>query len=193
MALRLFIAIELPETIHANIAHAMATLQKATPRHAVRWVPPENLHLTLKFLGTTPEDQVENVGQALGKAIEGQPAFFIDIEGSGCFPDYRRPRVIWLGLKDATKQLSPLRNTVEALITPLGFPTDSRPFSPHLTLGRVKDRTSSEVLAQIGRGVQNQHIGHITSWPCHAVSLMQSDLQPSGAVYTQLVHYPLNS
>lgn len=193
MALRLFIAIELPETIHANIAHAMATLQKATPRHAIRWVPPENLHLTLKFLGTTPEDQIENVGQALGKAIEGQPAFLVDIEGSGCFPDYRRPRVIWLGLKDSSMQLSPLRNAVEALVAPLGFPTDVRPFSPHLTLGRVKDRTSFETLAQIGKGVQNQHIGHIASWPCHAVSLMQSDLQPSGAVYTQLAHYPLNS
>ncbi|MCB9437036.1 MAG: RNA 2',3'-cyclic phosphodiesterase [Anaerolineales bacterium] len=193
MALRLFIAIELSAPIRAAIGHAMDTLQQATPRHAIRWVPSENLHLTLKFLGDTPETQVEAIRQALGKAVEGQQAITLRVEGNGCFPNIRRPRVIWLGLNDSANRLVPLQTAIEAAIAPLGFPTDQRPFSPHLTLGRVKDHTPVEMLTQIGHGIQNKPMGLITTWPCQAVSLMKSDLRPSGAVYTQLAHYTFNS
>lgn len=193
MALRLFIAIELPAPIRAYIGHAMDTLQKATPRHAIRWVPPENLHLTLKFLGDTDETQVEAIRQELGKAIKGHQSFTIRVEGSGCFPNIRKPRVIWLGLKDSANRLASLQTAIETTIAPLGFPTDQRPFSPHLTLGRVKDQTPAETLTQIGNGIQSKPLGLIATWLCQGVSLMQSDLRPSGAVYTQLAHYTFNS
>ncbi len=189
--LRLFIAIELPETNREPIHRMLRNFQQAIPRRTVRWVNTENLHLTLKFLGDTPVNQVDHIGAVLHDAVKAHRPFNIDIVGAGCFPNHRKPRVIWLGLHDESGQLTVLHQTIEEHIVPFGFPTEKRSFKPHLTMGRVKRQVSRQELAQIGDHVQQTNIGKLTTWPCRSVRLMQSDLTSQGAVYTCLVEAKL--
>lgn len=188
---RTFIAVELDEGLEAALALAQERLGERMPPRSVRWVRPEAIHLTLKFLGDTPLERVDEVKAALGQAtVEFQP-FDIDVGGLGCFPNLRRPRVVWIGLQESTGVLVRLRDSIESVVAPLGFPTERRPFRPHLTLGRVRRHASKSEAREVGEVLSSSAFGKIGEIGVSSVSYIKSDLLPSGAVYTTLSNAPL--
>lgn len=184
--LRTFIAIELDRELRETLARLQDGLRQRVAPRSVRWVRPEGIHLTLKFLGDTSEEQVEQVKDALARAAGEIPPFAFTVGGVGCFPSTRRPRVVWVGLHEPTGALRRLRDAVEREVAPLGFPTEKRPFSPHLTLGRVHRYASKSEVRELGEIVAASAIGDIDEMEVGEVCYIKSDLQPSGAVYTTL-------
>ncbi|MBN1963292.1 MAG: RNA 2',3'-cyclic phosphodiesterase [Anaerolineae bacterium] len=189
--LRLFIALELPPAVRDALAAAQDQLQPQVPPRAVRWTQPEGIHLTLKFLGDTPAARVDSIGAALVEAVTGHAALALRAGTLGCFPNTERPRVLWIGLSGDLDRLSVLQAAVERALGPLGFPRENRPFSPHLTLGRVRREASRQDVQALGALVARSRVGTVATWTADAVSLMQSDLHPDGARYTCLRRVPL--
>jgi len=184
--LRTFIAIELDEGLLDHLARLQDRLSGQLSPSSVRWVRPGGIHLTLKFLGDTRLEQVEAVKVALDRAVSQILPFTLSVGGLGCFPNSRRPRVVWVGLYEPTGTLASLRDAVESHVAPLGFPTENRPFQPHLTLGRVHRRASKSEVREIGEVVEASAIGDLDEMSVQGVSYIKSDLKPSGAVYTTL-------
>ena len=183
---RTFIAIELDEELKAHLRHIQDRLREEMPPRSVRWVRPEGVHLTLKFLGDTPLAQIEAVQAALGRAAAQVGPFRFEVGGLGCFPHSRRPRVVWVGLHEPTGALAKLHKAIEAQVAPLGFPTEKRAFHPHLTLGRVQRWASKSEVRQVGEIVAASALGTLDEMAVERVCHIRSDLRPSGAVYTTL-------
>jgi 2'-5' RNA ligase len=188
---RTFIAIELDDELRDNLGRLQAGLRDRLSPRSVRWVRPEGIHLTLKFLGDTPVDKLEEIQAALARAASEAGPFTVTVGGLGCFPNPRRPRVVWVGLQEVTGRLKQLRDAVEDHVAPLGFPTERRAFSPHLTLGRVQRNASKSEVREVGELVTATQIGTIDEMAVTAVSYIKSDLKPSGAVYTTLLEAEL--
>jgi RNA 2',3'-cyclic 3'-phosphodiesterase len=188
---RLFIAIELPSSVLAQLADVQDQLKKRTPPRTVRWVNPDGIHLTLKFLGDVPVIKRDSLEKALAKAVEGHAPFALSTGNLGCFPNTNRPRVAWIGLQNQVEALAALRDAVERLIAPLGYPTEDRPFSPHLTLGRVRREARRDDVQKLGDLIANSPAPSAQRWQVTAISLIRSELKPSGAVYTPLFYAPL--
>lgn len=189
--LRTFVAVELDEELRGNLAHLQRRLRDRVAPRSVRWVRPEGIHLTLKFLGDTPLAQVDEVKAALAQAVREVQPFTFTVENLGCFPNSRRPRVVWVGLHEPSGALHRLREAVEAQVAPLGFPTERRSFHPHLTLGRVQRYASTSEVREIGDVVSGSNIGIVDEMAVAAVSYIKSELKPSGAVYTTLLEAEL--
>lgn len=183
---RTFIAIELDPHLKARLAELQEQLRSRLSPSSVRWVQPDSIHLTLKFLGDTPTDKIEEVQAALARAAAQVTPFVITAGELGCFPNNRQPRVVWVGLQEPTGKLARLQRAVEEFVAPLGFPTEGRPFSPHLTLGRVQRHASRSEVRQIGEVVSASAVGVLDEMTVTEVSYIKSDLRPSGAVYTTL-------
>ena len=185
--LRTFIAIELSGTLKDALRRIQGELSVEMPARSVRWVQPDGIHLTLKFLGDTPAAQVDAVKAALARAAVEAVPFTVTASGLGCFPSARQPRVVWVGLQEPSGALSRLQRAVEAQVAPLGFPTERRPFTPHLTLGRVQQYASGSDVRQIGEVVAaRMTAGALGEMRAAVVSYIKSDLRPGGAVYTAL-------
>jgi 2'-5' RNA ligase len=191
--LRTFIAIELDRELKDQLRRVQDQLRAQGVTRGVRWVQPDGIHLTLKFLGDTPMDQVEEVKAALSRAAAKVDPFSFSVSGLGCFPNVRQPRVVWVGLLEPTGTLVRLRDGVEAEVAPLGFPTENRPFSPHLTLGRVQRDSSKSEVRKIGEVVAASAIGTVGEMTARSVCLIRSDLRPSGAVYSTLFEVELKA
>jgi len=183
---RTFIAIELDETINAALTDLQEQLKVKVPQGSVRWVRSEGIHLTLKFLGDVPADRIGEIEQALTQACVGFPAFSFSVEGLGCFPDPRRPRVVWVGVREESGTLRRLQKAIEDGMEKLGFPPEGRKFDAHLTLGRTQRRASSGDVRRLGQLVSETDVGSLGQMEARSVSLIKSDLRPTGAVYTQL-------
>ena len=186
-SVRTFVAVELDEELKGNLAQLQRRLRDRVAPRSVRWVRPEGIHLTLKFLGDTSTAKVDEVKAALTEAAFEVEPFTFTVEGLGCFPNARRPRVLWVGLQEPSGALHRLREAVEAHVAPLGFPTERRSFHPHLTLGRVQRHASKSEVHEIGEVVSGSRIGLVDEMGVTAVSYIKSDLKPSGAVYTTLL------
>jgi 2'-5' RNA ligase len=181
--IRAFIAIELPETIQQALQKVITRLSVQT--RAVHWVPVPNIHLTLKFLGDSSSSTLALLQKALqAETLQHAPCEF-SVEGIGAFPGVRRPRVIWVGVR-APVELELLEKGVDHATRRLGFAGEERPFSPHLTLGRVNQRVSPEEILQLGDQLSKLQIGVLGTARVHSVTLFRSDLRPSGAVYSRL-------
>jgi 2'-5' RNA ligase len=189
--LRTFIAVELDYTVRQALASTQDDLRRALPHRSVRWVRPEGIHLTLKFLGDTPAARLQEVRSALAEAAGKVAPFSFDVQGLDCFPNPRRPRVLWVGVKEPTGKLRALWHAVEAHVAPLGWPTERRGFQPHLTLGRVQRRANSAERQAIGRLVERANVGWLAGMDVPAVSFIKSDLRPTGAVYATLAEAAL--
>jgi 2'-5' RNA ligase len=192
MTLRTFIAIELESAIKDDVGRLQNRLRSRLAPGCVRWVRPEGMHLTLKFLGDTPLDRVEEVRVALVQAAAEIHPFTFTVAGLGCFPNTRNPRVVWVGLHEITGALASLRDAIEAHVAPLGFPTEGRAFKPHLTLGRIQRRASKSEVREIGEVVAASVSGIESEMAVQEVLYIKSDLRPSGAVYTTLLAARLN-
>jgi 2'-5' RNA ligase len=192
-AIRTFIAIELPPAILDQVAEIQARLKSAAPGNVVRWVKPDGIHLTLKFLGQTPGDQIDMITSALKGAASAHPAFTLEVSGAGCFPNLHQPRVVWIGVHEdqQAKHLSAIQHAVESAIAPLGYPTERREFSPHLTLGRIARDVRPSDLKRVGEAIGSISVGLLGRFEVKHLALIRSDLQPHGAVYTVIVRVPL--
>lgn len=181
---RLFIALELPLDLLRIVEKTQSDLKRTIPAKAVKWVSPSGIHLTLKFLGDVPVRQIDSIISGIQEAIRGQSAFYLSIEGLGCFPNAKNPRVLWLGLTGNVRQLATLQSNIEAQIAPMGYPTEDRGFHPHLTLARAARDARREEVALMGKAAEHG-LGALGSWRVDAISLMRSELRPEGALYTQ--------
>lgn len=182
---RSFMAIEIPPQVRAELA-AFAQKLKAGRHTFVKWVGPESVHLTLKFLGNVPLETVPRIVEASTRKIEPLPRFSLQMGGTGAFPDWQRPQVIWVGLRGEIVRLAALQKDLEAALSPLGFPPDSRAFSPHLTVGRLRDQVSSDDKRRFGQWAQTLELEGTPSFEVVALSLMRSQLTRNGPIYSKL-------
>jgi len=184
---RLFVALNLPDSTRPEVYEAIAPLRRAAP--SVRWVLPETLHITLKFLGEVPTQDLEQVLHSLRGAAGSAREFTLQLGGLGAFPNLRRPRVFWLGASGAGA-LPDLQARVESELETLGFEREARPFHPHLTLGRVGQPLPSEELRQAERATAE--VEYQTAVEVRSVELMQSRLSRGGARYEIVERVPLH-
>ena len=188
--LRAFIAVEIPPEIHQAIEHETASIRAALNASLVRWVPVDNIHLTLKFLGDVSPANVEMLSQMLNVEVGQHATFAIQFGGLGAFPNPKRPRVIWVGIQ-APAELEALQHGIEAAAATLGYPDEKRSFSPHLTIGRVKQNLDAAGTQKIRAVLEGTQVGALGTAQVTAVHLFKSDLKPTGAVYTRLFSAPL--
>ncbi|MEJ2708106.1 MAG: RNA 2',3'-cyclic phosphodiesterase [Anaerolineales bacterium] len=189
---RAFIAIDLSPEIHKRLDQVASELKERLEGVPVRWVPVENVHLTLKFLGDVSLTNLEILKKILRSEAGNHLPFEISIGQLGAFPSKRRPRVIWVGV-EAPQELMDLQRAIESETTRLGYARDRREFSPHLTLGRISRNANSADLRQIGEVLRNYEVGFLGATRVKEVHLFRSDLQPGGAVYTSLLNVPLSA
>lgn len=184
--LRLFIAIELNDTLRGELKRVQAHLHDERAMQNVRWVAPENIHLTLKFLGNTPKGLIPPLTEMLTRAASEFAPFDITARELGCFPNFYRPNNIWVGLKGALQTTALLAQRIETGCAALGMPRAERGMTPHLTLGRVKQDASRAERAAIGALVQKYPLTTFGTIHADAIYLIASDLRPTGPVYTIL-------
>lgn len=196
--IRTFIAVELTSALRGRIAELQQRvkseltkeLRHRAPDARIQWVRTESMHVTVKFLGDVTEDSIKDIERALASVAKGHAAFSLEVGGLGVFPGPRAPRVLWLGLAGGVDRLTTFAQALEEALVDLGYPRERRPFQPHLTLARIKDRGREvgDALNQTGVLAQSPSLG---SLDVSAVSLMKSDLRPAGAVYTRLAEAEL--
>lgn len=184
-SLRVFVAIEIPEEIKQVIARQTVEMRAAVGR-SVRWVVAENNHLTLKFIGAFKPAHLDVFERAVRDVCDRQAPFNITVDGLGCFPNIRSPRVIWIGMKQPAPVLEQFQANLEAVSTPLGYPAEARSFSAHLTIGRVRGQITLEELRILQAQLHTFKLGEAGMFVVRSVTLFKSDLQPSGPRYTPL-------
>jgi 2'-5' RNA ligase len=184
--IRSFFAIDLPQSFVDEIKHLQTRLKDTGAD--VKWVRPESVHLTLKFLGNVTEETLELLSSAALRAAADHPPLNLTLSELGFFPNRSAARVIWVGLAGDVAGLGRLRKSVESAATKFGFPPEKRPFRPHLTLGRVRStRGWADLLAEMSE-IKPMDL----QFTAREVTLFKSDLRPSGAVYTILKTLPLS-
>jgi 2'-5' RNA ligase len=188
---RAFIAIELPGPIRAALARLQHSL-KANRIASVKWVNPEGIHLTIKFLGNIDTGEIPELSRVLQESVKGAAPFKLKLENTGAFPNIRAPRVVWVGVGGETEQLLTLHKKVEQALTPLGFAPENRAFSPHLTLGRVREGAQANELKRLGENITASIIEGDLSFGVDSLNLMQSQLTREGAIYSCLALFKLN-
>ena len=189
--MRVFIAIELGRELQNNLLILKERLERQVPYRSVRWVRPEGIHLTLKFLGDVPAARIAAISQALEMACRGLTPFTCELSGLGCFPNPRRPRVLWVGVHEPSGTLKGLHKAVERELAAIGFAPENRPFSPHLTLGRVQRKAGRSDRDILGEVIARSSVGLVGRLTVSEVNVIRSELRPSGAVYTALARVPL--
>lgn len=185
MDLRLFIAIDLPEHVKKEIGELLDILKKYDAD--IKWLLPENIHLTLKFLGSTPESLVARIREALLPLVSSYEPFYITILSTGVFPSKKYPRIIWIGIVDSDI-LKELRDRIEIAMSLLGFQREDKKFHPHLTLGRVRAQRG---MISLMEELDLFHDKQFGSFRVDQVKLMKSELKQKGAEYRCLHTIPL--
>jgi 2'-5' RNA ligase len=183
--IRAFIAIELSSEILSRLDQVAKQLKGQLPGMPVRWVPVENIHLTLKFLGDVSIANLEMLKKILRGTVSAHRSFEISAGNLGAFPKIHQPRVIWIGLK-VPPELITLQHTIEQETARLGYTQEERPFSPHLTLGRVSRNASTAETQAIARVLESTKVGFLGATRVKTIDLFRSDLNPGGAVYTRI-------
>lgn len=176
--MRLFVALNLPAAVRQALWDAITPVR--TLGLPVRWVRPEGIHLTLKFLGEVADATETDLKSALGRAARGGRPLPLALAGFGAFPSVERPRVIWAGM-DPDPAIELLQHQVEREFEPLGFAPEGRPFRPHLTLGRAERDTGPRAFGPLAPALAE--LSYQETVVVETVDLMQSTLQSGGAVY----------
>jgi RNA 2',3'-cyclic 3'-phosphodiesterase len=178
--IRAFIAVEIDPKVIDKISAAINQLKSRVP--GVHWVAATNFHLTLKFLGDVEEAQINQIAATLEEQFHPFPRFTINAKGLGVFPDFRRPKILWVGL--AGIELSSLVSRLESALEPLGFAPETRSFTPHLTIGRWRQTERvSKTLEPVLESWKDYQFGVTNT---DEVILFQSKLTPKGAIHTKL-------
>ncbi len=186
--IRSFLAADVPPALRESIVCASEKLRSSATD--VKWLKPEAIHLTLKFLGNIEEEQIEPIVAAISRVIANQEPLVLKAEGIGVFPNLKRPRVIWVGLVGDTERLITIQTKIELSLSDLGFPAEKRPFSPHLTLGRIR---SDKRITDLVRNIQELEGITFAPFTVTELVLYRSILQRDGAIYTPLRRLPFMS
>ena len=182
---RSFIAIDLPAGVRAELTSFEEKL-KARRHPFVKWVDPESMHLTLKFLGNVAADFIPQIVEAMSGVAEAHSTFKLQVAGTGAFPNWQRPQVVWVGVGGELDRLNSLQKGLESVLAPLGFPSESRPFSAHLTVGRLRDRVTPDDRRRFAEFAQTVEFKASLSFEVNAIRLIKSQLTPAGPIYTEL-------
>jgi 2'-5' RNA ligase len=190
--IRTFIAIRLTPEVTQALARVQARLRQGPGGGAGRWLPPEGVHLTVKFLGKVPSARLAAIEEAVQRACAGRRPFVIVVSGVGCFPQARNPRIVWAGVREAQGQLLALQQALERELAALGLAREERAFTPHLTLARVGEqgaRAEREALGAAVAAMREEELGRMV---VREVRVIKSELKPHGAVYSDLCVVRLN-
>ncbi len=183
--IRSFIAIELPDELKLELIQLEARL-KLDKQPWVKWVNPDSIHLTLKFLGNIAVDRTGEITRAMEEAVQGIPPFHLKVKELGVFPNLRRVQVAWVGISGEVNKLSQLQKGIESNLTPLGFAPESRPFTPHLTLARLRDQASLDERQRFGQLIASTTFEAAYTIEVDAISLIRSQLTREGAIYSRI-------
>ncbi len=178
----MFTAVDPSPEVHEALTRLLRRLQ---PTARLSWTKPENLHLTLKFIGEWREDRLEELTQALA-SVPAPPGFGVKFSGVGFFPNARSPRVFWVGI-EPTPELAQLAAGMDRALQPLGIPPEKRAYSPHLTLARIQDRTP---LGDLHREIESLPSREFGAFCPECFCLYQSQLRPGGSIYTKVAEFP---
>lgn len=185
--MRCFLAIELDDQLKERL---WELIDRWRPLKApVKWVERENLHLTIKFLGQFPDDQIESLSQQLRDACLSLRPFLFYLEGTGVFPDWKRPRVLWVGVKDG-EPLKLVHRTVEDITSRFGAEREERPFHPHITIGRVREPYGVQSLMEEVRKLRDESFGAVRA---DHLSLFESRLTGQGPIYRLIAQFPFGN
>ena len=190
--IRSFIAIELPEEVKTGLNRLQTELK--LPRHNfVKWVATEGIHVTLKFLGNIYPEKVAEITKVMEQASQGSVPFQLEISEVGAFPNLRQPRVLWLGIRGDIDKLVAWQQRIDSGLVPLGFAKETRPFTPHLTLARLREGVSPGDRRDFGELVIKTPVEVNFKVNVNSLSLIKSQLLPGGAVYSRLAEVKLKS
>jgi 2'-5' RNA ligase len=185
---RIFYAIELPEALKSRIGEHFKRLRESFPQTRASWEKPEKIHVTLKFIGEVEISRVEELSRAAGRAAATVEPFELTISEPGAFPPHGQPRVLWLGVEDASGQLSKLQRSLEDEAARAGFQREQRPFKPHLTVARLRSPQGARELAaaHLEAGFESQ------TFNVSELVLMRSELGRGGSSYKAVSRKPLS-
>ncbi|MCS6776676.1 MAG: RNA 2',3'-cyclic phosphodiesterase [Chloroherpetonaceae bacterium] len=189
--LRLFFAVEIPPAIRADLARVQARLRAAAGEHGIRWEAADKFHITLKFLGETPETQVHALHEAATQAASRIAPFSLSLAGIGAFPGLHRPHVLWAGTGEGFPVLQGLAEYLDQLLTAHGFSPERRRFHAHITLARARCPSGQAALARVLKQ-HTETVDKIGTFQVSCFVLMRSELRPSGSVYTVQEHFTLS-
>lgn len=182
---RSFIAIELPDELKRGIVQLQSRL-KAGKQPSVKWVDPYRIHLTLKFLGNIATDRISEIIRAIEASAQGVPPFHLEAKDLGVFPNLRRVQVVWVGISGELARLRQLQQGIESNLAPLGFTPESRPFTPHLTLARLRREASPAEQQSLGELIASTKFDEVYGFSVDAINLMKSQLTREGAIYSRI-------
>jgi len=186
---RAFVAVDLNTEVLDQLAQVMDGLREEIGG-TVRWIPVENMHLTLKFLGDVSLSNVEMLKKIIQTASAGHPMFAVSVGGVGAFPTVQQARVVWAGVEGPAELMS-VQRMIDLETARLGYASEPRPFKPHLTLGRVVRNISPKEALKIAQVLKEKKVGFLGVAQVREVHLYRSDLQPNGALYTRIFSVPL--
>ena len=182
---RSFIAVELPDGLKVELTRLQARLRLGEPSW-VKWVNPNAIHLTLKFLGSIAVDRISEITRAMEEATQGISPFHLEVKDLGAFPNLRRVQVIWVGISGEIDKLNQLQQHLESNLARLGFASETRPFTPHLTLARIRNRSSNDERQRLGQLIATTNFTAAYAIKVDAINLMRSQLTREGAIYSRI-------
>jgi 2'-5' RNA ligase len=183
--IRAFIAIDLSQEIQQRLEEVSQLFKTQLLNVPIRWVGVDNIHLTLKFLGDVSISNLKILTDMIHSEVSNHKQFEISVGGGGAFPSNRQPRVIWVGV-EAPQDLILIQHEIDMATSRIGYAPEERPFSPHLTIGRVSRNATSEDVRKISQSLDKIHVGFLGATCVEKIHLYRSDLQPSGAIYTEI-------
>ena len=183
--IRSFIAIELPDELKEALVQLQIKL-KLGKQPGVKWVDPYSIHLTLKFLGSVAADRVSEITRAMEEAAHGISPFHLEVKELGVFPNLRWAQVAWVGVSGEVDKLGQLQQCLESHLARLGFNPESRPFTPHLTLARLRNGVSLDERQKFGQLIAGTRFEASCAIEVDAINLMKSQLTREGAIYTRI-------
>ncbi|MBA7708604.1 RNA 2',3'-cyclic phosphodiesterase [subsurface metagenome] len=183
--IRSFIAIELPDELKAELGQLESRL-KLGNQPWMKWVDPDSIHLTLKFLGNITTDRTGEIIRAMEAAAQGVSPFRLEVKELGAFPNLKRVQVAWVGMGGEVDKLGQLQKCIESNLASLGFAPEARPFTSHLTLARLRNQASSDERQRFGQLIANTRFKTTYPFEVNAISLMRSQLTREGAIYSRI-------
>lgn len=197
---RTFVAVELPEETKSTLGKLVvrlslevtASLGVAAAAKALKWVDPTGIHITLKFLGSVPSSRLVGIEEALRRSAIGKRALRLELSDLGAFPSVRSPRVLWIGVRGQVDELARIKSQVDVELSKLGFPKETRAFSPHITLARLRETASPVERRKVGEAIAAEPQEMRIDIEVREISLMRSELTRAGARYSRITEIPLS-
>lgn len=179
--MRTFIAVGITDDIRKNIAGVQSELKKHDVN--IKWVKPENIHITLKFLGEIEEGKINEIYENIKVSVDDIERFSISVEEAGAFPSLKSPRVVWVGVSEGSQRLVILNQRIENALASIGFEKEKRAFSAHITIGRIRSSKNVKLLAERIGDMKKVSLGRAL---IENILVMKSNLTPRGPVYSVL-------